>query len=161
MKVKSEQSLNTTHLDYRDEAPCVLVSFGAGHFCHLQHGHLVSSRFLHPVLQPSQPMAALSLLTFHRSGGLTVSMVTWQSFSQHSVCSDVPVSKNLYFAFFSFDNYNHKQNDLSLRGKHRSRSHCLSVLYLSQICKLSCPECCFLFLFCADMQLYVLFEWYF
>lgn len=41
----------------------------------LQHGRLLSSTLLHPL---PQPMAAVLLLMFPTSGGLTVAMVTWQ-----------------------------------------------------------------------------------
>lgn len=98
-------------LDYRGKALCCLLSFGSGHFYSMQHGHLVSSRLLHPVPQHPQPMAALLLLTFHTSGGLSVAMVTWQSFSQHGVCSDASVvGKSLILPFLSCDNYDHTQN---------------------------------------------------
>lgn len=100
--------IHTTCLDFRGKAPCCYLSFSTVHFCPLQHGHLVSSRLLHPLPQHPQPMAALLLLTFLTSGGLTVTMVTWQSFSQHGVCSDVHLmEKCVILPFSSCDNHNH------------------------------------------------------
>lgn len=100
----------TTCLDYRDRACCCLSSLGTGPFCPLQHGHLVSCRFLNPVPQHSQPMAALLLLTLLTSGGLTVTMVTWQSLAQHGVWSDAATVAKISYSksFFSCNDNHHK-----------------------------------------------------
>lgn len=43
------------HTLTEDKAKCCLLSFGTGHFYHLQHGHLVSHRLLPPANGSSPP----------------------------------------------------------------------------------------------------------